>query len=438
MRCVAAVAVLCACNSRAPNVDGGAEPDAPADVASQAECQHPGELDPTFGVDGHTGIFPRGYNNLSAVLVDADQRILLGGSVAAELSTLGKLAVVRLLENGELDPSFGVAGVALASVADHDCWLEDIALQSDGAIVGTGGCNALPEGTGGAAVFALVRFLPTGELDATFGAGGIVLDKPALRGHGVAIAVDGQGRIVIAGQYYDANDIDHDIVTARFLSDGAPDQTFGDGGSAIEPFGTARDLANDLVLQPDGRILVAGPTGATDWSYGIVRYNDDGTLDTSYGSGGHATLPQDGAVTGIPHGMALDKNDRAIVVGEHNGSGGGIRLTTDGELDSSFATDGFLASPTVTRQVVVAENQSILITGNRTNPTVELMRLTPDGALDTSFGTSGISTVASPAHSTLASSLAIDERGRIIVGATAVNDPSEVLVQDFFVARFCP
>ncbi len=196
---------------------------------------------------------------------------------------------------GKLDPGFGNAGVTVTATAPGagDDGQNGLAIQRDGRIL-VGGSSDMGDAAGGHQ-WRISRYTRSGELDGAFGAGGTVTTSMSSAGgfdeHVWNLALDDNGRIVAAGDAVTATG-GFDVALARFNADGTLDTSFGTAGkvtTAVGP-GTRRDRAHDVAVLADGKILVAGfadmGPGAGVRNFMLARYNPDGTLDGSFGSGG--------------------------------------------------------------------------------------------------------------------------------------------------------
>src|SRR5436190_3170372 len=126
-----------------------------------------------------------------------------------------------------------------------------------------------------------------GDLDPTFGTGGVVTTDFGGRGDAaLAVAVQPDGKLVAVGNSSASGVFNVDFALARYTSNGAPDPVFGSGGVVLSDFGSTIDAASDVIVQPDGKLVVDG-TSSRDFA--VARYNSDGSLDPSFGSGGLVT-----------------------------------------------------------------------------------------------------------------------------------------------------
>src|SRR5256886_3355179 len=238
---------------------------------------------------------------------------------------------------GDLDPSFGNGGVVQTDFSGGDDYGFGVKVQSDGKTVVVGESGVYP-------LFhsALTRYNRNGTLDRTFGTGGKVVAALDAGGDGsTAIAFQPDGKILTAGSVIHNNFVVA-FVTARFNPDGSLDQTFGTNGSVQTTFGDSAAEGNDVVLQADGKIIVVGFSGAGSYSsfnnFALVRFNPDGTLDQTFGTGGKVK-----SASGIATSSVLQADGKIVVGGTFdNGSNGFMlaRYNANGTLDSTFGTFG--------------------------------------------------------------------------------------------------
>jgi len=426
-----------------PLADGGADANVTTDATPG--CSSPGALDPTFG-DGGVAVpfLPGKINNAQAVVIEPNtQRILIGGTTTLD-SALQACVVTRLLPSGAYDPTFGIGGVALGKIDGWDCSLDDIALQDDGKIVGVGSMGRLPEGSQG----VLVRFDADGRVDTTFGAAGFATFRVDSFSQGWGVAIDARGRIVVAAQSIrgDAQNESFRYLALRYLSDGTLDPSFGTNGYVVTTFGgtfpALDDIANDVVIQSDGRILVVGganPEVSVE-NFGAIRFDDDGTRDPTYGVDGGAMASF--GVGATANGVALDSLGRAVLVGETGmGNAGITRLLTNGSVDTSFGDGGTYVLPasgsTVQGVFVSPFDARIVAVGWSHMAGMEVARFEPDGVPDTSFGNQGLVALSTSPHGTFGYDVAIQADRKIVAVATR-GDALPTPKQDFVVARFCP
>jgi uncharacterized delta-60 repeat protein len=305
-----------------------------------------GSLDTTFGNGGVVIIPLSTINDLaySVAIQPADGKILVGGwdVVAGKKGqSTGEWAVVRLNTNGSLDTTFGAGkGYVLTSFVGRSVayGVTALAIQSNGQIVAAG------DAAGGGAAIGLVRYNADGSLDTSFGTGGEVVNTGiSLQYGGQMVAIDSSGDIDIVGSSTVGSTTE--MAVARYLSNGTLDASFGTGGVAdILPSGAINSIARSVGLQLTGQIVVYGqgnyPTSKPPLVATLVRLNTNGSLDSTFGSGGFYT---DSRIS-QPCGMIIQPNDEIDAVGTIRPSGTNWCVTqvlADGSsYDPSFGTNG--------------------------------------------------------------------------------------------------
>jgi uncharacterized delta-60 repeat protein len=296
--------------------------------------------------------------------------------------------------------------------------------------------------------------LGAGDLDPTFGAGGTVTtDFAGSSDIAQSIAIQGDGRIVVAGQSCSA--VSCDFGLGRYLTDGTPDGSFGASGKVTTDFGGFWDAAQSLALQGDGKIVVAGftclggsvgcPSGS-DLDFALARYNPDGSLDASFGVGGKVTTDFSGSSDDRGYGVAVQADGRIVVVGRTCPVPGCVfalaRYDGSGSLDGTFGSGGlvttdFSGSVDWAFAVVVQPiDGKIVAAGEGGVGDFALARYQTDGSLDASFGVGGKVTTDFAGSSDTAFALAVQGDGKLVAaGRTQVPDGQSVDVE-FAVARY--
>ena len=304
--------------------------------------------------------------------------------------------------DGDLDTTFDTDGIVTTRTGIGHIYqfVRSIALQSDGKIVATG----YSEISGNGYDFAIVRYNANGTLDTTFGGGdGIVTtdfgnsDNAAL-----SMALQSDGKIVVAG--YSLNPgTNFDIAVGRYNADGTPDTSFGTGGLVMTDFGSTNQAAVSVVLQSNGKIVVAGysTNPGNDLDFAIVRYNADGTLDTTFGGGDGIVTTDFSTSSDYASSIALQSDGKIVVAGNATISGHSdfavARYNGNGTPDTSFSGDGKVTtnlSPTSSdaSSLALQSDGKIVVAGGTsiTGPyDFSLVRYNADGTPDTSFGTDG-------------------------------------------------
>lgn len=382
-----------------------------------------GELDPKFGNGGKV-ITPLGFGDrVTCLAFQPDGKIIAAGASGSRgIYYASDFALVRYHADGSLDLSFGFGGRVITDFLGDQDYVNGIALQRDGKIVVAG------RGREGAIIyFGLARYTTDGSLDATFGSGGKLLTS--FFGHGddaLAITIQPDGKIVAAGKSF-TGPSEVDFALARYNSNGTLEATFGSGGKVHTDFG-GYDLITAMAIQPDGKIVAGGNTyteGAHN-DFALARYNTDGSLDSGFGSGGKVVTDffrQPDFVAGL----ALQPDGKIVLAGDVStftspsfdaGGFGLARYNNDGSLDSTFGSSGKVITEgelIAAHAVVIQPNGKIIAAGlairNRSNGDFALARYNSNGSLDSGFGSGGIVTTDfTPSDQAFALGLQSNER----------------------------
>jgi uncharacterized delta-60 repeat protein len=288
-----------------------------------------GSLNPSFGNGGLLPVDTGLLGTLGPMAVQPDGKILLASGASAVARK-----ILRLMPDGMPDPSFGTGGAATVNFPGGSGYAYTMVLQSDGKIlIGGGGFSA------GAYVPCLLRFLPDGGEDQTFGAAGTLVLE-GFEGGIRQLAVQPGGEIVMAGHTFFDGALQAWL--GRCDTAGIPDPAFGDAGiRRILTMHHASDGSLRLALQSDGKILIAGDT-LNQLSPVVVyleRYNQDGSPDTSFNGSGRA---QPGTPFGftVVKGLFPQSDGKLIVGGFANLHLSVARFLEDGTPDTGFGTGG--------------------------------------------------------------------------------------------------
>ena len=349
-----------------------------------ASASSPGELDQSFGVGGTVVTsMGGGMAQVTAVAIlkgheghqdhhgakgkaNKDVKkfeILAGGPALLSPGGLNRgFALARYNDDGTLDTTWGAGGKVLTTVGSGDAFAWAMAIQHDRKIVQAGYAytpSGLPPPAPPAFKrFALVRYNEDGSLDSTFGSGGIVL-TPVGPGSAVARAVTIQGHRIIVGGYSSRCVCDpvgqsssfpgslDTVAMARYEEDGSLDASFGRGGIAT-PLASVTTLTRsnaEVVVQEDGKIVTGGIIASEGPSKVLtVRLNDDGSLDDSFNGTGYAATLVRGSDVALT--TALQADDKIVQAGFTSGATPGrtdlilTRLNADGTPDTGFGVDG--------------------------------------------------------------------------------------------------
>lgn len=266
-----------------------------------------------------------------------------GALVAVMTAAVSFVAAPALADPGELDPSFGGDGSVLTDFGGEDSALA-IALDGQGRIVAAGSGAVSDPARPGASTLSVVRHLPDGSPDPGFGGDGRVQsDFGDTRAEARSVLIDPQGRIVVAGTTTSFDGIGSAIALARFLPDGTPDPSFGEGGQVETRLGLSG--ATDAAFDPAGRIVVVGSgQRAGHLLPTVVRYLPNGDLDPSFGDGGVREVRLGGF--SAFRAVAVDGAGRIVAVGDTDSPGSragrftAVRLLPSGAVDRRFGDRG--------------------------------------------------------------------------------------------------
>ncbi len=408
-------------------------------------------------VDFDTSPTARGDASAYAMAVQPDGRLVLAGSVDDGAGNY-RFAVGRFESDGAIDTSFGDRGRAFADFGSLAEGASDVAIQTDGAIVVCGRVQGQLPGEDG---FTVVRFTAAGTLDTSFGSGGrvtVTAGAGHTLGEATALAIHPDGRIIVVGPSFPGGGFDRDFAVLALRPDGSRDTSFG-GSAAFPPHipelppdgvGFADfdfngqfyddDTPWDVVVQPDGSIVVAGVGGA---GFGIAKFTASGRLDSGFGGGdGLVSLGFGaGGTGGVAYAIALtdDGTRRIVVAGESPNDGSDnlvipvARLNADGSLDASFGGDGTVLLATGHghdrngAQAVALDAQGRILLGTstwdeRAGYDFAVARLNADGSLDSTLnGGDGVATTGVGPSSDRGWALALAADGQVLVGGSAAT-----------------
>ncbi|TML99050.1 MAG: hypothetical protein E6G02_14550 [Actinobacteria bacterium] len=297
-----------------------------------------GDLDATFGTGGKvTTDFAGDDDQANGVVAQSDGKLVAAG--VAKTSRSQDFALARYNPNGSLDATFGTGGKVTTDFAGDDDQAFAVALQPDGKIVAVGVAK-----TSRSRDFALARYNPNGSLDATFGTGGkVTTDFAGNDDTAFAVVLQSDGKIVVAGGAKTSRS--QDFALARYNANGSLDATFGTGGKVTTDFAGNDDEAHALVLQPDGKLVAAGQaeSGYRGRDFALARYNPNGSLDATFGTGGKVTTDFAGN-DDAAFGAVLQSDGKIVAAGGAKTSRSEdfalARYNPNGTLDGTFGTGG--------------------------------------------------------------------------------------------------
>ncbi len=312
-----------------------------------------GTLDDDFGTNGiTTTAIGNTYSIGNAVAIQSDGKIVVAGQT--EISSYDQeMIVLRYNHDGTLDPSFNESGFFITEFGVMGSMASSVTIQSNGRIVVAG--NSVNAGNPN---FAVIRILENGNPDVTFSSDGI--DTTSVGGlidYAKSVVVQSDEKIVIAG--YSHNGSNTDFALVRYNSNGTLDTSFDEDGKVTTAIGYSNDQASSVVLQDDGKIVVAGFSyNGRNYDFALARYNSDGTLDTSFDGDGKQTTDF-GNSHDYCRSLAIQSDGKIVL-------GGSMKYGTDADFALARYTNTLLTGI----DEIQSEDQSLKI---YSDPTVEVL-----------------------------------------------------------------
>ena len=375
------------------------------------------------------------------------RRLIALAAVVALISSLALSSKTVEAAAGDLDPTFGRAGMVTTDFAGGVAEASASVIQPDGCIIAAG----WSDNAKGASDFALARYNKDGQLDSSFGSRGKVTTVFGGNAKAYGIALQGDGKIVAAGfgkNKPESSSVDFAI--ARYNPDGSLDAAFGDSGKVTTDFFGKHDQVYAVAIQADRKIVVAG--GATSvkniFGFALARYNTDGKLDSTFGAGGKLITSFIPNQLSEAHALAIQSDGKIIAAGSGSPGFGMdfalVRYNPDGSLDQTFGTSGrtttdFSGSEDQARALAIQPDGSIIAAGyaglsNRPSTDFALARYKSNGALDPTFGSDGRVTTDFFDGYDGVSALALESDGLIVAAGMAGMGSG----CDFGLARYRP
>lgn len=330
-----------------------------------------------------------------------------------------QISQMTAAQPGSLDGTFGINGIVITSIDSFGAQVNSIAQQGDQKIIFGG----FSRSSFVSKDFALARSNADGTLDNTFGLGGIVITPIEPRSEGSSLAIQNDGKIIVGGFS------DWFINIARYTVDGILDSTFGNGGIVITDLpGFYSERCKSVAIQSDGKILLGGYAqhNNNDNSYFILlRYNEDGTLDSSFGTEGQVV-----GIEGRCYSIAVQSDGKILLGGSSNLNFAVARYTTTGLLDNTFGQEGIantvIGNSSEANSIAIQSDGNILLGGysysNNTSSDFTLARYNLNGVLDNTFGTNGIVITSFGNASSIANAIGLEENGKIIMAGNSFDD----------------
>lgn len=300
-------------------------------------------------------------------------------------------------------------------------------------------------------IISISSFAQDGTLDNSFGVNGKVLTNVGESTHhdGKKIKVQADGKILVAGDCLTSISGSWDFFVTRFLTDGSPDLSFGDGGSAITVMTSDLDILSGLELQSDGKIVVAGTVDffSSNAKAGLVRYNSDGSLDSSFANDGILidTFPNNNTAI---RALSIQSDGKILIAGTQTDINGSecilLRYNSDGTRDTTFGVNGVVLNSFLDTynkgfyDIEIQDDDKIVVGGfiyTSAGSNYLLARYNTNGSIDSTFDGDGMRT--QPLIGTLDETIIaieIQNDGKIVASIEAIGNIT--LGNDIVLVRF--
>ena len=376
-------------------------------------------LDTTFGAS-NTGMVVTSLGDPAfayAVALDVDDSSIVAGGVITD--SIVKIALVRYTADGVVDTTFGTNGIVTTEIGSQ-AFADSVVVDALGNIVITG--TAVIDDVSYAIV---VRYDSLGNLDATFGTGGIVSVLIGEGAAGFAVAIDGSGRIVVGG-VVTINGLSRTLFL-RFNTNGSADNTFGISGQASYAIGI-HSVISSIAIDSNNNIVGAGyTTDSFTNDFLVVRLTSNGALDLSFNTVGYASTTIESSPDNYVDGVVTTASNQVVLggffkntVSEFNNVGL-ARYTVSGAMDATFGVSGVVTAAvgTISRaNAIILDASEKIIVAISSDDDFALQRYNTNGTLDTTFGTAGTMFVNMAAFD-VAADIKLQSDGKIVIAGTS-------------------
>ncbi len=392
-------------------------------------AQNPGDLDKTFGNGGMAHVGIGGYSDIAKkVEVQKDGKIVVAGYGLESAASYKGLSIARYLRDGSIDYDFGNLGIIQKQTTTLEGELNSMVIQKDDKIVAVG--YSINSNTNNENL-TLVRFTDNGKLDESFGESGLIVTEISNQKEiGESVAIQPDGKIVCVGTTQ--HDPNFDIFLVRYDEYGQLDPYFGLGGIVITNIKSGHDLGKSIAIQNDGKLIVAGFTYSKDnFCMTLLRYDSNGKLDSTFAKSGIAITDIKSSIGKLD--LALQSDGKIILVGpskvDNTHHFTVVRFNNNGSLDKSFGNNGItktiIGDFSEAESVAIDSYGNIVVAGTTglENESFVVAMYNQNGILDPDFGLNGIVKINFNNSSVdRAHSLIIENDGKIIVAGETTNE----------------
>lgn len=409
-----------------------------------------GTLDTTFGSDGKvvTDFNNNNYNYINSIYVLTDGKIMVTGA-SGMVSLSSKLTIVRYNNDGTIDTSFGNNGKLMSSLIPFTVFGNKLVFQPDGKFLITSvkQYNFDPN-----YYFGVERYTPDGILDTTFG-----IEGQAVSSFGtgqsipVSLALQPDGKIVVVGRYQPTNARQTAIM--RFTADGVIDTSFDGDGKVVTNFGNGSvSEGMEVFVNPDGKIIVAGIVHTSPRNFGLVQYNSNGSLDTSFDSDGKAMTALTDFYENISSITKQSDGKFLVVIRSDNSALTSSdfvvrRFNSSISLDTTFGINGQISTTfdiglNQSQSAGIAADGKIMVVGKSTltevgNSDFAIARYSANGILDTSLDNDGkITSAFEKGNDQLVHLLILPDDKFITIGTSAYRQSNNSTYKDIILSRY--
>jgi uncharacterized delta-60 repeat protein len=398
-----------------------------------------GALDTTFNTTGKvTTDSTTSYDESHSVIQQADGKLVVAGSTITGNFNYD-FGLVRYNPDGTLDTAFATNGKATTDIGASNDYAYSVIQQTDSQLVVAGYSDS-----GNGLDFALVRYKPDGTLDASFGTNGKVTTAVGTSNdYAYSVIQLADGKLVVVG--YSRIGSTDDFALMRYNADGTIDTSFGMGGKVTTDINNNDDKAYSVLQQADGKLVAVGVSGiGTNVDFALVRYNENGTLDNSFGLAGKV-ITAFGTSDDIAYSVSQQVDGKLVAAGKKGSTFGFsefalARYNEDGTLDSGFGSGGRVTAAigvngSAARSVIQQADGKLVAAGESNSISdFTLVRYNTDGTLDNNFGASGkVITAIGGSNSDVATSVIQQADGNLAVAGYSSGMPTG---KEFVVACF--
>lgn len=383
-------------------------------LSNNLYCQNDGSLDLTFGGTGMV-ISDEGWGR--SVDIQNDGKIIVAGYKSNGLNS--DFSVIRFNIDGTVDNSFGNNGRVSFAFGNSLDRAYSVKVQGNGKIL-VAGCSNVNAGN----VFSLARLNSDGTFDENFGQNGLVMTEFVNVNYAgpARIALQANEKIILAGSARTDTTIIGNFALVRYNIDGSLDSTFGNAGKIATSLGNNVELFS-MVVQADDKIVICGLSNNYN-DFVLIRYNSEGSMDSTFGNAGVVLTPMQSCE--YPS-IAIRSDGKIFLSGTtyymHKNTFVLIRYNTDGSIDSSFGDSGKVLTNVgmdndYSSKIVLQSDNKIIVTGYfvaQAVTNIAIIRYIESGTLDNSFGINGIVTTGSGTNSIYDFDAIIKNDGKIVV-----------------------